>query len=98
MRLPTFFLGCIFSITTYAQTHMKPKDEVCVQSARAYSMLIEKKAAKSSEAELLETVSRTTLPPVQKSRLSGLVKLFDGSEIKDKTRLVQEFYLKCSLN
>ena len=82
----------------YAQSTMSPKDEICVRSAKTYSMLIEKKMAKVSEAELLDVINRTNLPSLQKSRLSGMIKLLDGSEIKDRTRLVQEFYLRCSSN
>jgi hypothetical protein len=89
-------LLCINQVS--AQSQMSPKDEMCVQSAKTYSMLIEKKVAKASEAELQNMINNTNLPLQQKSRLTGLIKLLEGSEIRDRTRLVQEFYLKCSSN
>jgi hypothetical protein len=94
-----FPLLLLFGINqVFAQSQISPKDEMCVQSSKTYSMLIDKKAERVSEAHLLDLIAKTNLPLQQKSRLSGLVKIFDGTEIRDKTRLVQEFYLKCSSN
>lgn len=95
-KLPFIFV--VLATTASGQSSMSPKDEICVESAKTYSMLIEKKAVKVSEAELLEVINRTTLPLAQKSRLQGMAKLLDGSEIRNKTNLVQNFYLKCSAN
>jgi len=86
----------VLTTTAFGQSSMSPRDEICVESAKTYSILIEKKAAKVSETELFEIINKTTLPPVQKSRLQGIAKLLDGSEIRNKTNLVQNFYLKCS--
>jgi len=93
-KLP--FIIMVLTTTASGQSSMSLRDEICVESAKTYSILIEKKAAKVSEAELSEIINRTTLPLAQKSRLQGIAKLLDGSEIRIKTNLVQNFYLKCS--